>query len=189
MSNSYETLDFRIVGVAPLILHNGQTADPQNPHSLRIAELTKKKPKTDADMAELSKCEWRAGLYIQDGAPCIPWHMLEATIVNGAKKKKAGMDAKAGMLVEDSAILEYDGPTDVNALWESGKFITKDIVRVRLSRVVRTRPIFREWAATVSIKFIPTVLNPKQIRSFLEVAGQQVGLGDWRPRYGRFTVE
>jgi hypothetical protein len=56
------------------------------------------------------------------------------------------------------------------------------------SRVIRTRPIFREWSAELVVKFLPSLLNEKDVRSFLVTAGEQIGLLDWRPRFGRFSV-
>ena len=31
-------------------------------------------------------------------------------------------------------------------------------------------------------------INAKDVKTFLATAGEQVGLGDWRPRFGRFSI-
>jgi hypothetical protein len=53
---------------------------------------------------------------------------------------------------------------------------------------MRTRPRFPEWAATLEIKFLPSLLNASEVKSFLVTAGREIGIGDWRPRFGRFEV-
>jgi hypothetical protein len=186
---SYKELPFKITGVAPLIHHNGQTADPLNQHSKSIAEISGKRKKTDADFREMARREWYAGLYLFNGEPCIPFQMLESALVQGSKKEKRGPAAKAGLLVESHTPLQYDGPRNPNELWEDERFRLRVPVRVGTSRVVRTRPMFDNWSASVVVKYLPELLNEKDVRSFLVSVGEQIGLGDWRPRFGRFVVE
>jgi hypothetical protein len=171
-----------------LILHNGQTADPLNRHSVSIAEITGKRKKTEADHREMAKREWFAGLYLFNGEPCIPFQMLEAALIEGAKKEKRGPAAKAGILVEQHARLEYVGPRKPEQLWKDERFQLRVPVRVGQVRVMRTRPRFDGWSAEVVVKYLPSLLNPEHVRGFLTAAGEQVGLGDWRPRFGRFLV-
>lgn len=185
---SYQELTFRITGVVPLIHHNGQTADPLCHHAQSIAEITGKRKKTEADHREMARREWYAGLYLFNGEPCIPFQMLESALVAGAKKEKRGPNAKAGILVEHHAPLEYDGPRNPDELWEDERFRLRVPVKVGTSKVMRTRPFFQDWSANVSIKFLPNLLNARDIRSFLVSVGEQVGIGDWRPRFGRFVV-
>ena len=58
-----------------------------------------------------------------------------------------------------------------------------------MSRVMRTRPIFNNWAAVVEVEFEDSILNEEQVERWVHAAGTQVGLCDWRPRCGRFTAE
>jgi hypothetical protein len=58
-----------------------------------------------------------------------------------------------------------------------------------MSRIMRTRPIFKEWAAIVEVEFEDSVINEEQVDRWVHAAGTQVGLCDWRPRCGRFTAE
>ena len=62
------------------------------------------------------------------------------------------------------------------------------MVKVQKQRVMRTRPIFRDRSATFSILLDETQLDPRQVVDILHLAGRYVGLGDWRPRFGRFEV-
>ncbi len=187
--SAYKPLKFKITGVAPLLMHNGQTADPLNPHSQSIAEITSKRKKTEADYRELARREWYAGLYLMDGEPCIPAEVWEAALIKGARKEKRGPNAQAGLIVENNSKLEYDGPRKPDKLWEDERFRLRIPAKVTMSRVIRTRPRFDNWRAEVIVKYLPELLNPKEVRSFLVTAGEQIGLLDWRPRFGRFAVE
>jgi hypothetical protein len=186
--SSYQALNFKIIGVSAVLFHNGQLVDPLNHHSMSIREITSKKKKVDADHLEMGKREWFGGLYISGGEPCIPAEMIEAVLIRGAMKEKAGPAAKAGLLVEKNAKLEYDGPRDPKELWEDERFRFRVAAKVGTSKVMRTRPRFDNWSAQLEIKFLPSMLNAKSVRGFLVAAGEQIGIGDWRPRFGRFSV-
>jgi hypothetical protein len=54
---------------------------------------------------------------------------------------------------------------------------------------MRMRPIFREWSTVLKVNVEDTLVNPARVDEWLIAAGNQVGIGDWRPQYGRFTVE
>jgi hypothetical protein len=54
---------------------------------------------------------------------------------------------------------------------------------------MRTRPIFRKWATTIQITHDTTVIDEAEVFQLLKHAGQLCGIGDWRPRFGRFSVE
>lgn len=186
--SAYKTLKFAITGVSPLIMHNGQTADPLNHHSQSIAEITSKRKKTEADHREVARREFFAGLYIHRGEPCIPAEMVEAMLTDGAKKERRGPAAKAGIIVEANAPLQYKGPRKPADLWDDERFRLRVPARIGTNKVIRTRPRFDGWSVELEIRFLPSLLNEREIKSFLVTAGEQIGIGDWRPRFGRFTV-
>lgn len=198
------TQTYRLKGLSPLLLHNGQAIDPLNQYAKEMKRISKKRAKTDEDQGLMSRIEWFMSMYhngttdqIQDGEITIdpgarvtlPATSIEAMLVMGAKKLKLGGSAKAGLIVEDDAPLEYDGPTDINKLFAAGKHLHRVAVRVGTARVMRTRPIFRVWASRVTVLFDTAVIDEPQVFDILKAAGQQVGIGDWRPRFGRFEAE
>ena len=171
--SAYQSLSFRITGVSPLLMHNGQLVDPLNPHSQSIAEVTKKRKKTDADQLEVGRREFFGGLYLSGGEPCIPAEMLEATLIKGAmKEEKRGPAAKAGLLARSNAKLEYDGPRDPKDLWKDERFRLRVAAKGAQARSTRTRPRFDGWAADIVVKFLPSMLNGKEVPYFLA--------GGWR---------
>jgi len=187
--SAYQLLKFRITSASPLLMHNGLLADPLNPHSKNIAAVASKRRKTEADHLRLAELEFLGSLYVSNGAPCVPAEMVEATLVKAAVQERRGPKARAGILVRHNLRLEYNGPTDPHALWEEGRFYLRSPVRVGPNRVMRTRPMFSEWSAELDVEFLPSMLNSQDVRNFVVTAGEQIGLGDWRPRFGRFTVE
>ena len=54
---------------------------------------------------------------------------------------------------------------------------------------MRTRPRFEHWRAELVVDFMPRLLNPHDVRNFVATAGEQIGVLDWRPWFGRFEIE
>ena len=187
---AWKTLTFRITGDAPLIMHNGDLANPLSKGAKSLKKVTGKRKKTDADFERMAEIEFKAGLYIdEDRGPVIPGENIEATIYNAAKLTKEGKQAKSACFVPKAAVLQYDGPRYADGLWNYERFRNCVGVKVGMSRVMRTRPIFNNWAAVVEVEFEDSILNEEQVERWVHAAGTQVGLCDWRPRCGRFTAE
>ena len=187
--DGYQTLRFRIIGVSPLLLHNGRLADPLDEQVRAIAQVTAKRKKTEADHHRVAELEFKGSLYLREGRPCIPEEMMEAALVKAASLERRGPKARAGLVVRESLLLEYDGPKDPDGLWRDQRFRLRCGVRVGLSRVMRTRPQFIKWEANLVIDYFPHLLNQQDMLSFLVTAGEQIGIGDWRPRFGRFSAQ
>jgi hypothetical protein len=51
---------------------------------------------------------------------------------------------------------------------------------------MRTRPMFRDWSVEVDCEVDGGLLNVETLQSIATDAGNMVGIGDHRPRYGRF---
>lgn len=184
-------LQFRIVGASPLVMHNGQLADPLNEWARAIKEISSKRKKVDADLEEMARVEWMGSLYLLNGLPCIPGYVFEAALIGrggAARKERMGKQAAAGLIVNDDFPLEYDGPTDLDELWKDERFRLRAAAVVQSNKVMRTRPIFREWAANIEVLYTPSLLNGDDITRWVETAGVEIGLMDWRPKFGRFDV-
>lgn len=186
---AWKTLNYKLTSACPMLQHNGQTADPLNKWSKAIKAVSGKRSKTDADYEEMARLEFLAGLYMGADGPIIPASVVDATIINAAKKLKEGMTAKAGLFCLEHARLEYEGPCTTDALWADERFRYVAIVRVGNARIARTRPIFNAWEAVVKVNFEDGVLNATQVDRWFTIAGTQIGFGDWRPQYGRFQAQ
>jgi hypothetical protein len=185
---AWNKVSYKLTSSAPLIQHNGQTADPLNKYTKLLKQISSKRAKTDADHEEMARIEFYASLYMSEDGPIIPNFMIDALIVNGAKKSKEGQVAKSGCFCLEHAKLDYKGPRKTEELWKDESFHFSRIVRIGQSRVSRMRPIFNEWSAIINLHVEDTMVNTSRVDEWLNAAGTQVGLGDWRPQYGRFTA-
>lgn len=185
-----QEISVSIVGVAPLIMHNGQTCDPLNKFAKAMKEITGKRKKTEEDHGELSRIEWMAGLYVNDLQRLIlPSDVLDASIVEGAKKSKLGKQFKSAVFVPYDAELDIGKKSyTIEDLWKDENHRDIRGVRVGTSRVMRTRPIFRKWAATFAVQFDDEQVNLADVQRAIRDCGVQVGLCDYRPKYGRFEM-
>ena len=182
---------FKLQGICPIILHNGRMANPLDPWAKKLKEISGKRKKTDADHLEMARIEWYASLYQdKEGHIILPGMMVEACLVNGAKKFKLGTQAKAGLFVESHARLRFDGDDlSVDELWNRGQNTLTVACNVQRSKIMRTRFKAEDWNAEVAVTFDDGLFNTPQIADIFEVSGLQVGVGTWRPRHGRFFTE
>ena len=170
----------KVTGVAPLILHNGQLADPLNYFAKEMKRISGKRHKTEADLEQLARFEWHGSLYLEGGKVVIPGELLEAHLVEAAKKVKKGPQAKAGLFCDEMFLLDYDGPSDLEALWADEAFRLTAGVRVQRNRIMRTRPIFRSWSLSFEVLYNASQLNREEIAELVRIGGEQIGLRDWR---------
>lgn len=180
-----------IRGLAPLVMHNGQLADPLNPFSKAMKAISGKRKKTDADLAQMADIEWRGGLYTDgNDRPVVPSRVIEAMIAKGATRSKEGKQALSGMFVESDGRLSFAGDNlTIDQLCASPDHRLTVGVRVGQSRVMRTRPIFKDWSVTFEVSASTEVVTDSaSLRRWVSDAGAFIGLCDYRPRYGRFDV-
>lgn len=179
-----------IEGTAPLLMHNIRLADPLNPIVKAMKAISSKRKKTDDDLAQLARLEFEGGLYVlPDLGPYLPGANVEKCLIEGGRITKQGKQVERGLLVTDNEVpLLYQGPRTVDDLWSDENFRSSMAVKVGQSRVMRMRPVFRSWAVDVDAEVDPGMLALDVLESIVEDAGAKVGLGDYRPRYGRFTA-
>lgn len=154
-----------------------------------MKQISSRRGKTDADYEEMARIEFLASLYMSADGPVIPANVIDAMLINAAKKSKEGMVAKSGAFCLEHARLEYEGPRTADALWADEHFRHVALVRVGMARVARTRPVFDKWSAAVSINIEPGIVNAARVDDWMAIAGAQVGIGDWRPQHGRFQAQ
>ena len=183
-----QTAKYHLAGTAPLLMHNGRLSDPHDPWSKAIKKISAKSKKTDADHEEMGRLEWHGSLYLADEVPCIPMQVIKATLLRAAMTLKKGPRVKAGVVCQEHALLEYNGPRDFSALWLDDRFRDRRPKAMRGVRVIRTRPVFFPWEATIVLAFSDELVNPQEVDEFVTIAGTTIGFCDERPDYGRFSV-
>ena len=182
-----------ITGIRPLIMHNSSMVDPENPFVRRIKEISSKGTRkiTDADIAEREHLEWEGGLYWDDElGPVIPADNIERCVQEGAQKSRLGKLAKSSILCTDAIVrIEYKGPRTKEEMYRDRRFIFRKAVGIQKNRIIRVRPMIPTgWEIHPKLEFDESILNESAIKRALADAGALVGLCDWRPKFGRFTV-
>jgi len=185
-----KNVKFKIIGEAPLLQHNVRLANPLDPLAKEIGAVAKKRSKTDADHALLAQLEFKAGIYFDDKVgPYVPATWIDRALENSGKREKLGSTLKAyARVVEDRLVLAYDGPRTLEGLWKENFHLTT-AVGIQQRKTMRTRPCFKEWSLECTILYDEAALDEAQIVRTMERAGAAIGIGDYRPRYGRFICE
>lgn len=186
-------IKFRLMirGTAPLLMHNSRLSDPLNPTSKAIKKITSKRTKTDEDHETIARLEHAGSLYLDpDAGPYLPGQNIERCLVDAARISKQGVKVQRGVFIETDVnpLGGYGGPRDADGLWKDENYRHVASVKVGTSRTMRCRPMFTNWAVEADGILDPAVIDLTDLTAIAVTAGQMIGLGDWRPRYGRFEA-
>ena len=186
-----KTIAVQLTGKAPFLMHSDRFANPLDPLAKAHKELTSKRKKTDDDHTAIARSEFIGGCYWRkDVGFFLPAQNLDACLIAAAKLQKLGVKFKQGVQVleDELTFTGYDKKTP-EQLWEDPEHIDCRGVKVGMAKVMRTRPHFKDWNAKFKVSINSDVANEAQLKRWLEDAGSYVGIGDWRPRHGRYEVK
>jgi hypothetical protein len=124
-----------------------------------------------------------------DGFLCIPTEYFRMSMIYAAKFKqdprsprKSAMDLfKAGIA----------GMTDLCSLGiKEWQYVDRRRVMVQRNGITRHRPAcYAGWKTSMSFQILlPEYINSHMFNEVLQSAGRLIGVGDFRPTYGRFQV-
>src|SRR4051812_41685900 len=124
------TVNITLTGTSALILNAPKTINPFHPLKLQMVPLTAKGSKmTEAEHNELNRLKFLAAIYHNDQlGPHIPVRNVKKSIMKAASAgARAGRKIENGVIIIGStdAPLIYDGPRDLESLWDGGtsKFV------------------------------------------------------------------
>jgi hypothetical protein len=171
-------VDVVIQGSAPILFHAWNVEAIQ---SKSEAAKGSKEKKTDNVESYVYRNE--------SGNVCIPGEYLRGAIVNAAKfrqdprspRKSASDLFKAGIIslteMADTGHKDWD-------------YLDRRRVMVQRNGVTRERPALRAgWTATFRIQVqLPEYIPSDVLNEVVVNAGRLIGLGDFRPTFGRFQV-
>lgn len=185
-------MDFSITitGTAPLLMHNARLSNPLDSATQALKEVTSKRIKTDDDHREVARLEHGGSLYMdKEFGPYIPGENIQRCLVDAGKVTRSGVKVTRGVFISsDVNPVSYRGPRTVDELWKDENFRLMASVKVGTARVMRCRPMFMGWSLEAVGMLDTEDLSFKDLCGIATTAGMKIGLGDWRPRYGRFTV-
>lgn len=123
------------------------------------------------------------------GELCIPGEYLRGAIINAAKfrqdprsPRKSAMDLYKAAIVVTSPLATL-GVTQ----WD---YLDKRRVMIQRSGINRTRPAMKAgWSAAFDLLvMLPEYVGRNELRETIESAGRLIGIGDFRPTFGRFGI-
>lgn len=144
------------------------------------AKTGKKQKKVYVPEVEAKKKEYRGA----DGKLFIPSTQFEATMQKAGAdfvmegRKKYGQYLKGGVFIEQQEI-----PITPNK-YE----IFECPVVINRARVLAWRPMFTDWSCEFTINITDDMIDTNVLKEILIEAGKHKGVGDWRPKFGRFEV-
>lgn len=190
------TLSVPIVGITPLITNRfpekarQQMMEAMQQKKQRATGLPKERPDKDPE------AEFEAAMHrFADGGYGFPAGGLKKAIVSATRivPKLTMTTVRAALFVHG----EYDGGSanDVSLirLYGSEPVMRQDPVKIVGNKTdLRHRPMFEDWGADVSISYYPHIISRESVCNLLELAGESIGLGEWRPEkngeFGMFRI-
>ena len=172
-----KNIGVKVRGIAPLLQHRYVFKDEMETKTTRKSG--------SRDYSE----EWKTAMYfdkavgVYQPASHIEGAMIKAAVnflVTGKGKKTYKDIFKGAVFVSPDMIPHNKQEPD---------FIDKRLVRVNNSGVERLRPGFKDWVLEFNIQILDDQIDPDVVLQVLTHAGRFVGIGDFRPRHGRFVVE
>ena len=129
-----------------------------------------------------------------DGFICIPGRYIVRSVVEAGRnfqdprsKKKSAKDLAQAVIMANEVLSPILVNGEPAQKWE---YDDRQRVCIMRNAITRTRPAFKKgWQVDFSlISLEPTLITPDFLRKLVDNAGMFIGLGDFRPTYGRFKV-
>jgi len=178
----YPIYKVKVEGLVPLLIHKmtvEETAKIEGT-SKRISGKEQITPEETA----------RSYLYLtNDGKPYVPSEYFYGAMVKVASNFR--IPGKGKKTYKDLIKSAIDIKPDVILIKSKGWVVdTRTVVNpnTRGNRMIRHRPKFEKWSCEFEIIILDEQLPFDVVKEILEYAGRYNGIGDYRPRFGRFTV-
>lgn len=200
-----------IQGTIPLLLNTSDGMNPHNPILKAVKPLKdlRGKARTESVMEAMAQAEWlRSAIWNQVGScwleedqfffkgyaePILPAEYLCKACEVAARADRLGTKVKEALSegLNGDGILEFDGPKDAESMLvdPQARFIDCRSAVVVKQRIMRSRMrIPAGWRATIALTLDTKILDMSKIQKYIADAGHRTGVGDYRPKFGRFQV-
>jgi hypothetical protein len=178
MSTEPYKVRLTLTGVSALLFHRWNTEAVETKAALAKGSAGKKSDNVESYV-------WRA----ENGNIALPGAYITSAIVAAAKfrqdprsPRKSAMDLFRAGIVPLTELADLGKPE-----WD---FIDRRRAVVQRAAITRSRPSMRPgWQAQVELLIgLPEYISAELLREVTEAAGRFVGIGDYRPAFGRFSV-
>lgn len=191
-------------GIRPMVMGNPQGVELSNPLSMESrrlnAEMKKHRKKGDSNLLieteeKMKRNDWESSAYWDDERKSfyLPDTVILACLRGGAAVARKGKDIdRAAIISEPEVYIQTKKHNSIEQYFKDEAF--------RLSGPCKIPPktgaliwkcrcmIPVDWKVTFTIEYEETIVAEKSIIDAAESAGRLVGVGGWRPKFGRFTV-
>lgn len=172
------TVAFTIEGTSPLLFHRWSVESIAEKAAAAKGSAAKKED-------DIQSYVWRT----PDGDIGLPGEYVRQAVITAAKfRQDPRSPRKSAMDLYKAAVVSL---TDLGSLgskdWD---YLDQRRVMVQRNGVTRCRPAFHEgWKARFEFQVqLPEYVGSRDLLDVLVNAGRLVGVGDFRPTYGRFSV-
>lgn len=125
----------------------------------------------------------------ESGDICLPGEYLRGSLVMAAKfHQDPRSPRKSAMDLFKAGVVSLTGLASLGAKeWD---YEDRRRVVIQRSAITRVRPAMRKgWKATIDLMITtPEYISPEFLQQIITKAGLLVGVGDFRPTYGRFGI-
>lgn len=184
------TIHVKVAGVTPLLQHRFSDQDAVNGNKASRPQMVQHlTPREEADAVVYRS---------PDGSFYIPGTWFFGTMCNaGANHKLRGTRKSARFVVPAAVrVTEIDIPLlngDGHSLAQDFEVDSRPVtIPATKGRIMRHRPRFDHWSAAFHIVLNDALLPEDLTQQLLTEAGQQIGIGDFRPEkrgpFGTFRV-
>jgi hypothetical protein len=167
-----------IAGSADLLFHRWNSEEVEG--KAKAAKNSKAK-KTD----NLEAYVWRN----EDDFLCLPGEYLRQSVINAAKfRQDPRSPRKSAMDLYTAAVVSLTNLASLGVKdWD---YEDKRRVRIQRQGVNRVRPAMKAgWQVSIDLLInLPEYVDPISLREVIEQAGRLIGVGDYRPTFGRFGI-
>jgi len=158
-------------------------------------DTTRKKKGGNAILGDTE--EWKKTIYFDESfGVYLPSISLEASFIEAAKQFKMGRGTyskyfKSGVFINEIMLPFYVEGSEIKTLEDKRIIIDRRTVKnpATKGRNMRYRAMFKEWESEFDVTIAADDYIDKEIlQDVMNYAGKFIGVGDYRPRFGRFTV-
>ena len=121
---------------------------------------------------------------------CIPGEYFRQAIIHAAKfKQDPRSPRKSAMDLFKAGVVSLTGLASLGTVeWD---YLDTRRVMIQRAGVNRTRPAMQQgWTTDLEFQVLtPEYIDPAMFQEVLNTAGRLVGVGDFRPTFGRFFIK
>lgn len=163
-------IEVKVKGISPLLLHRYATEQKTSSRAQKVYI-----PEEQAEKA----CYRNEKNQIYIPSTHFKGAMIKSAVDFVYKGKKTYKEyIKSGIIISENEII----------LNPQEYIVNNTPVVVGRSRIIRSRPEFKNWNCKFTIEITDESLDSNIIKDILVEAGKYKGVGDFRPEYGRFEV-